>query len=476
MPTGIDTFPPVQRATAAVSGGPAWAERDGNRHAGVLFDRRRLLGGAALAGLAAAGGGPAWAAAVPPETGAAEESIVNVCNFGARGDGRRDNTGAFQKALDAVSAKGGGIVNVPTGNYLFKGHLVLPAQTTLQGVYRAPEAFVRHTGTVLWPTEGHGKADGPAFLTQRGPNVTLRGLAIYYPRQDAKAEEPAPYPWTIRGTTDNLTVLDVALTNPYQGLNLELAGRHYIARVYGQPLLTGLYADQIYDIGRIENIHFWPFWVNWHAPLCRWISRHGTGLRFARSDWEYVFNTFVLGYNVGYHFTKSAHGACNGNFVGLGADASARTAILVEHADPYGLLITNGEFVADQRPDSVGIIVEPSNQGVVCLQNCAFWGPSQHIATLRGTGSASFLGCTFCSWDKHQRGAAAFLLDGAATSISNCVFNHLGSGHVAAQITPRCLSAVITGNTMRAAEFTVKRPAGLSTRRFHIAGNVATED
>ena len=39
---------------------------------------------------------------------------------------------------------------------------------------------------------------------------------------------------------------------------------------------------------------------------------------FARTDWEYVFNTFAFGYAIGYHFVASKQGSCNGNFLGIG--------------------------------------------------------------------------------------------------------------------------------------------------------------
>jgi polygalacturonase len=47
---------------------------------------------------------------------AATSRAVNVRRFGARGDGRNDDTRALQDAIDAV--RGGGIVDVPAGDYL----------------------------------------------------------------------------------------------------------------------------------------------------------------------------------------------------------------------------------------------------------------------------------------------------------------------------------------------------------------------
>lgn len=62
---------------------------------------------------------------------AAEKKPLNVCDFGAKGDGIAKDTGAIQKALDACAAAGGGTVLVPDGLYL-TGSLTLNADTTLQ--------------------------------------------------------------------------------------------------------------------------------------------------------------------------------------------------------------------------------------------------------------------------------------------------------------------------------------------------------
>jgi len=56
---------------------------------------------------------------------------LNVRNFGAIGDGTNKDTVAFQKALDACAAKGGGQVLVPPGNYLI-GSIRLGPHTSLR--------------------------------------------------------------------------------------------------------------------------------------------------------------------------------------------------------------------------------------------------------------------------------------------------------------------------------------------------------
>ncbi|MEI7941434.1 MAG: glycosyl hydrolase family 28-related protein, partial [Verrucomicrobiota bacterium] len=50
--------------------------------------------------------------------GAAPNSdTLSVRDFGAQGDGKTDDTAAFQKALDTAGQVGGGVVYAPRGNY-----------------------------------------------------------------------------------------------------------------------------------------------------------------------------------------------------------------------------------------------------------------------------------------------------------------------------------------------------------------------
>ena len=95
--------------------------------------------------------------------------------------------------------------------------------------------------------------------------------------------------------------------------------RHLIRDVHGQPLRRGIFVDAIYDIGRIENVHFNPWW-SMKPRLFQWQQQHGEAFIFGRSDWQYVFNTFCFGYNIGYKFVQTDAGVCNGNFLGIGAD------------------------------------------------------------------------------------------------------------------------------------------------------------
>ena len=352
----------------------------------------------------------------------------DVRRFGAKGDGATDDTAAFQRALDAAGKAPGSIVDVPRGNYFFAGHLDVPGGVTLAGVWQSVPAHngIRDRGlpkptddgTTFLVTEGEGKEAGPAFLTLN-TNSTLRGVVVYYPRQNVD-DVPKAYPWAVAMRGKNPAVLDVELLNPFNGIDATQNERHLVRNVHGQPLRRGIWVDAIYDIGRVENVHFNPWW-SMKPKLFAWQLEHGEAFLFGRSDWQYVLNTFCFGYKVGYKFVKTKTGMCNGNFLGIGADACA-TAVLVEECAPMGLLITNGQFVAFKGEDPTMVEVAATNHGSVRFVNCAYWGPCRQIAKVAGQGTVGFGDCTFCDWDTKRTGLHAIQAIGGSVLVRGCEF------------------------------------------------------
>lgn len=373
-----------------------------------------------------------------PLFAAEQPSRVNVMDYGAKADGVTDDTAAFTKALEAVS-KNGGTVHAPTGNYMIKSHLVLPGNVTLEGVWTIPTAFSQMKGTTLLAVEGAGSETGPAFITLN-INSCLKGVTVYYP--DQKADKIVPYPWCVAGAGgDNMSVVDCLLVNPYKGVDFatNASGRHYIRNLYGQPLKIGISVDKCYDVGRIENVHFWPFWK---LEVMDWMAKNSEAFVFARTDWEYVLNTFCFGYGVGFRFTQSKDGCMNGNLVGIGVDAAV-TSVIVEQCQIPGLLITNGEFVAFGGDRPCEVVVNDTNTGVVQFSNCAYWGMSDQIARIGGTGTVSFTGCNFVGWDTKQKKTPAIEQSGGNLIVNGCNFN---GASPQISITGQAKSAIVMGN------------------------------
>src|SRR5713101_4774770 len=67
-------------------------------------------------------------------------SVLNVRDFGAKGDGIAKDTIAIQSSLDAAAKQGGGTVHIPAGRYL-SGTIHLKNNVTLQVSHGAVLAF-----------------------------------------------------------------------------------------------------------------------------------------------------------------------------------------------------------------------------------------------------------------------------------------------------------------------------------------------
>ncbi len=416
--------------------------------------RRRFLGTVGAAGMAGA-----WPtldlrlAAGPDMRKAFTGPYLNAAEFGAVADGSHDATGAIQKALDTQSRLGGGVVALQAGEFTLGGNLHIPESVALCGTARGPTsraatgfpsdqlAGTVARGTVLRAIGGHGKEDGPPLITL-ATNAAIQGLAIWYPGQNP-LETPVAYPWTLRLNGENVTVENVELLNSWKGINADSAHRHFIRNVTGQPLRIGIFVDNIYDIGRIENVHFNPWWSQ-SRPVQSFMYRHGESFVFGRSDWEYVLNTFSFGYKTGYRFIQGKTGACNGNFLGIGADASMH-AVRVEQSQSPGLLITNGEFVSFDHLALGGmqprqVVVEAANNGPVRFVNSSFWGPSDGIAKLAGRGTVGFNACTIVQWNP---AFAAVESAGAPLIINGCEFQQPGTQ---VRLGKSVRQAVVSGN------------------------------
>ena len=141
---------------------------------------------------------------------------VNVLDYGAKADGKTDDTAAIQKALDAAAKDRGGVVDMPKGLYRVEDHLVIPPGVCLSGEWQAPHHANTEHGTVILAVGHAGKEDGPALINL-GQSSAIKGITIFYPDQDPAAVKP--YPWAIQGKGMHGSVIDVTLVNPYKGID-----------------------------------------------------------------------------------------------------------------------------------------------------------------------------------------------------------------------------------------------------------------
>ncbi|MEP0844900.1 MAG: hypothetical protein HRF43_19540 [Phycisphaerae bacterium] len=425
--------------------------------------RREAIGGMAGMmgglGLSAAAMGQVPPAAPRPGADQPESLGVSVTAFGARGDGATDCAEAFDKALKAAGNSGGAVVYVPAGRYRLSRPIELPDHVTLQGVHRDSPPN-RAAGSVLL-ADVEPADDGKPFITLHAQS-TLSGLCVHYPRQDDPAAIK-PFPWCVRGVADNATIINCLLTNPYRGVDFGTVtgGRHFIDGLYAQPLYRGLFIDKCYDVGRVRNVHFWPFWNQKARPF---METRGEAFVIGKTDWQMIDFCFCIWYRVGFHFVANQPGPGNTMLTNSGSDIGP-TAVRIDQLQPHaGITWVNGQFMS-------GIEVSEANNGPVKFTACGFWGVNENNlhcashAVLAGGGTVSFDSCHFTQWDVEKKGAPAIDADCRSVAVRNCDFLDADKRQI--RLGDQVKSAIITGNRLRGGA-KIQMPAG---RQFTIGLN-----
>ncbi len=361
-----------------------------------------------------------------------DSSIINVRTHGAKGDGQQDDTSAFQSALDAADNNGGSIVFAPRGTYKISGTLTVPADTTLMGIASAPAVWNapdgKGRGSVLLAYSGRGKADDAPFIFLGGANSTLRGLTIYYPEQ-SDPKNVVPYPWAIRGgDNDNMGIQDVTLINPYQGVDFGThgSGRHYIRGLYGQPIKTGLFIDKCLDVGRIEDVHFWPFWSE---DACLTSALSGEAFVLRQTDSQLMHNCFAWGYHIGLHLLANednAENTTNGLFTNISFDGMD-IGIQVDGSNSVGVQIAN-LFIAcltNYGQTARTAVIGNAPCGPISILNGSFWGEYKDEVIRWSSDSVLQLSESFFhNWN--AGGSAIRVTSGRASILGNTFQDSIG--------------------------------------------------
>jgi hypothetical protein len=372
-------------------------------------------------------------------------------------DGLTDVTAQIQQRIDG-RAETGGEVLLPPGKYLITGSLKVPQGVCLRGSWDMPHhGAAWKKGTTLLITGGRGSENGPAAITL-AEDSSVQGITMLWPEQ--VWNDIQPYPWAIEGHGRHVTVENVTLVNAYQGIwtGAQDGSLHLIRNVYGCVLRRGIFVDATSDIGRIENIHFnTHYWLGSGHPssdggavadargkkdngdkVVAYVRDNLEAFIFGRSDWEYVLNTFVWDAKYAYHFIKTPHGACNGQFLGIGADY-CRSCVQIDDIQPIGLQITNGEFTAFAGDPNTAIVTAPGAGGAVQLVNCNFWGTKNHVLWMQGDTVITLSSCHIL--DAYPAGA--ILAERGKLIVQGCTFDRSGTTAI---IQKGVRAAILMGN------------------------------
>jgi hypothetical protein len=318
------------------------------------------------------------------------------------------------------------------------------------GVWQAPHNTALEKGSIIYATGSPGNENGSPLILMES-NSCVKGLTIFYPEQTIKNIKP--YPWTIQGSGTNCSVIDMTLSNPFKGIDFGTNSNelHYIRNIYGCPLKTGIFIDNCTDIGRIENVHFnpnaWSVCAHSSSPvpgtedydlLVKYLLQNLEGFIFARTDWEYVSNCFVIFPKIGMHFISGAKRKGNVLITQSGADMTSISVQVDASQKHAGLEFNNCQFMSTA-------IIKPTNEGPVKFTNCGFWSidstASQVI--IEGTGTVTFTATHFTNWGDKDINAPCIDLKSGNMILNACEFRAEGQ----TQITfgPGTLSAAVYG-------------------------------
>jgi hypothetical protein len=199
--------------------------------------RRGLLGGAMVAGAGLALGGMVPAGAAP---GPGKFSDFSVSRFGARGDGKTDDSAAAQGAIDAALKAGGGRIHFPAGVY----------RITRSLRFRSGER-VDVTGDGLSSTLRH-ENDEPLLLWPAG--VSCREVSVRHLRVECTTRDKSP---------------DSAVISCLGGVERSYF-QHLLFITDGVRSGSGIITEKVADTTTLESCIMWRI--------------GGTGLRVARGS------------------------------------------------------------------------------------------------------------------------------------------------------------------------------------------------
>lgn len=240
----------------------------------------------------------------PPGTG----PFHNVADYGARGDGRADDTAAIAQAIAAaapVPAPTGNTVVFPAGTYLVSGALKVPPGVTLSGAGWNTPGSQANTFAGSWICVAAGANFSPVTLAGSGASVRNLGFNVF---DQGTGEAPASAPAMVLVTANNTLIENICLYNPYGGVYIDGGAQTVLHRIWGQPLNYGIMIDGSRDTNYIDGVHFWTYWAPGSLGAATYQLANGTAIVLARCDNPHISNVMAYNYNTGLGLSGSAAG------------------------------------------------------------------------------------------------------------------------------------------------------------------------
>lgn len=372
----------------------------------------------------------------------------NVVDFGAEGDGIRDETASFQAAIAAAEADGLPIY-VPAGTYIITDTLTLDGVTMYgysSGAWTADKTDL--------PTILHKNPESPLFHVAGG---SLSGFAIKVESvisdKDKTDVTPAE---TIRISKAGARVSNLTISNPYVGISTYYEpgatlnpGRCFIENIFMINVHdTGLYVHGTYDVATLCNIEVWnPSTAGEGKLTCP------VAYKFGKNDDLRAVNLFAFNAKVGFLFEEShvgfdenggkVYGGCWGSFTNCSTDL-CETGIKVGKGQ-HALTLIGGTYWNHFYGLDVTSQTSPLTR--VTMSGCELKTNGASTVNIAGGQMVTVTGCNISRTQSDHKAIPVSIKGGSGVTLSGNTICANGTAGIDIASNFKG-AATITGNTL----------------------------
>lgn len=371
--------------------------------------------------------------------------VYNVLDYGIDTTETKDVSSTVQYVIDVASAFGGGIVYLPSYDYLLQKPITVRSGVELRGSCDAP-----HFGTAVNTTfvTDYGKNDenGIALITLEA-GAGMRGITVDY---SETRPDGTPYAYTIRGNGEDIYIINCTVDSAWQVIDLmsNRCDNHYVEAVNFGTLKTGIAVGGGSENGTVRDCQSNPtsnrdsrnnvrsewFDEEGNCLSVKWTLENVTGYIIDNAVDETHFMNFIYGCATGLKIT----GNSTVTAVGHGTD-QAYYGIYIADSANVDILAT--ELPVRMGTKSYGIHLADGYSGTTNVVSAEIWavGESGYYC---GGGTLNVYGSIMA-----QGGTTAMQVAGGKTVMTSSMITRLGGNNYKVQKASEGLS--VFGNITR---------------------------
>lgn len=360
--------------------------------------------------------------------------VLNLKWFGIIGDGVADDTAAVQAAVETAQNTGQVLLFNAVANSvrttapinITKSIRIYGEGVDPGGKYGPNEgtnsAGIANRGPGSWLFADHpGRAIVVTSSSSAITGVEIRDIGTIRPQPTPAAGfVPANNDYDIYIAGADVTLNNIMLWNStygiYQTVGAYTYGRLNAKNIRGQPLLRGIVVENSYDVCRLENIHFWPFWSH-NLGVWTYTLANGIALSSGRNDNPFLSNIFCIFYNIGLRVYGNANGTTYKlKMVNCDIDRGRHGIFVDSTADQFTAHFENVSAQGETgATNGAGVIVNGTNAqiafGKLDLREFA-----QNAILVQGSGNnVSVVDPLILNWDKLAAGTIGIQVNAGST-------------------------------------------------------------